>query len=214
MDCCRSGYDEVFTERQARWQRRRYERRGLTGPGRAVVEWLESRGLHDGAQVLEIGGGLGELQVQLLRDGAARATNVELAGSWESEAERLLATHGLQGRVDRVLGNVVTQPGLAGEADVVILNRVVCCYPDFSALLGAAGVRARRAVVFTHPPRTSFVRAGLSLVNAWEQLRGRDYRAFAHPPAAMRGVLTDLGFRPVTRQRQGVWWLQALERAA
>lgn len=213
MDCC-GGYDDVFTSRQAARERRRFERSGLTGPGLAVVDWLVSRGLHQGASVLEIGGGVGDVQVELLRRGAARSVNVELSRSWEAEAGRLLGRYGLADRAHRVLGDLVTQPRLAGTADVVILNRVVCCYPDYAGLLQGAGERARRALVFTHPPRTAFVRAGLSGVNTWQRFRRREYRAFAHPPAAMLAALADVGLRPVTRERSGLWWVQGLERAA
>lgn len=214
MECCGRGYDEVFTERQARWKARRFEQRGLTGPARAIAEWLVSGELQQGASVLEIGGGIGELQVELLRRGAGRATNVELSRSWEAEAGRLLRRSGLEGRVDRVFGDLVESPWLAGEADIVILNRVVCCYPDHAGLLRAAGERARRALVFTHPPRTPPILAGLSVVNAWERFRRREYRAFAHPPAAMLQVLTATGLREVCHERAGVWQVRGLERAA
>lgn len=211
MDCC-GGYEEVFTERQARWVRRRFDRRGLTGPGREIVRWLGSRGLVEGVSVLEIGGGLGEVQVELLQRGARRVTSVELTASWETEAVRLLAAHGLDGRVERVVGDLVHQSGLAGEADVVVLNKVVCCYPDHAGLLRAAGQRARRALVFTHPPRTVPVRAGLCVLNAWQRARGRDYRSFAHPPEAMLQVLRGTGLRPVHSRQAGLWRLQSLER--
>lgn len=211
MDCCSSGYDEVFTERQARWLRRRYERRGLGEPGRSMVDLVAARGL-DGVTVLEIGGGVGELHVELLRRGAARATSVELTSSWDGEAERLLRDHGLEGRATRVCGDLVQDPGLAGEADVVVLNRVVCCYPDVAGLLAAAGSRARRTLVFSYPPRNAVVRAALALVNGWQRLRGRDYRAFAHPAAAMHEALEAVGLRPVARTRRGVWTVSALER--
>ena len=213
MECC-GGYDEVFTERQARWVRGRFERRGLTGPAREIVRWLGSRGLQEGVSVLEIGGGLGELHVELLRRGAARATSVELTGSWEREARRLLAAEGLEHRVERVLGDLVHQPDLAGQADVVVLNKVVCCYPDHAALLQAAGERARRALVLSHPPRTPLVRAGLTVLNAWERLRGHDYRAYAHPPEQMLEELSATGLRPVTSERAGLWWVQGLEPVA
>lgn len=213
MDCCGSGYDEVFTQRQARWLRRRYEQRGLGEPTRSMVDLLVDRGLA-GANVLEIGGGVGELHVELLRRGAARATSVEITGSWEEEAHRLLADHGLQDRVRRVFGDLVQDPGLAGEADIVVLNRVVCCYPDVVGLLTAAGSRARRTLVLSYPPRNAVVRAGLATVNGWQRLRGRDYRAFAHRPRAMHEVLGHVGLRSFVRTRRGVWIVSALERTA
>lgn len=211
MECCGSGYDEVFTERQARWMRRRYDRHGLGQPARAMADLVAGRGL-EGASVLEIGGGLGDLHVELLRRGAATATNVELSTSWEGPAGELLRGHHLEGRVTRVFGDLVQDPGLAGEADVVVLNRVVCCYPDFAGLLAAAGRRARRMLVFSYPPSNAIVRAGLSVINGWQRFKDRDYRAFAHPPAAMHEVLEQAGLRPAVRTRQGVWRVSVLER--
>ncbi len=211
MDCCSSGYDEVFTARQARWVRRRYETHGLGQPAAALADLAAAHGL-DGRSVLEIGGGVGDLSVDLLRRGAATATNVELSSSWEEQAGELLDAHGLRGRVTRVVGDLVTEPGLAGEADVVVLNRVVCCYPDFAGLLTAAGSRARQTLVFSYPPRHPAVRAGLAVVNGWQRLRGRGYRAFAHPPSAMHEVLQGVGLRRVAGGRQGVWRVSALER--
>ncbi|AXH95181.1 class I SAM-dependent methyltransferase [Ornithinimicrobium avium] len=212
MDCCGSGYDEVFTERQARWLRRRYEKRGLGEPGRTMVDLVAARGL-DGATVLEIGGGVGELHVELLRRGAARASSVELTSSWGAEARRLLRDHQLEGRVTRAVGDLVQDPGLAGEADVVVLNRVVCCYPDVVSLLAAAGSRAGRTLAFSYPPRNAVVRVGLAVVNGWQRFKGRDYRAFAHPPGMMHEVLEQAGLRPVVRTRSGVWTVSVLERA-
>lgn len=211
MDCCGSGYDEVFTERQARWMRRRYASHGLGQPARTMADLAAAHGL-DGTSVLEIGGGLGDLHVELLRRGAATATNVELSTSWERPAAELLREHGLEGRVTRVLGDLVQDPALAGEADVVVLNRVVCCYPDFPGLLAAAGRRARRTLVFSYPPRNALVRGGLAVVNGWQRLKGRDYRTFAHPSGAMHEVLEEVGLRRVAREREGVWKVSALER--
>lgn len=211
MDCCSSGYDEVFTARQARRVRRRYEAHGLGQPGRALADLAAARGL-DGRSVLEIGGGVGDLHVELLRRGAASATNVELSPSWDEEAARLLEAHGLDGRVTRFVGDLVQDPGLAGEADIVVLNRVVCCYPDFAGLLAAAGSRARETLVFSYPPQHAVVRAGLAVANGWQRLRGRGYRAFAHPSRAMHEVLEEVGLRRAAGGHQGVWRLSALER--
>ena len=89
-DCCEpDGYDQTFSHRFARRLAKRYRRRGLSRSSRAIVSFLAGRGI-DGATVLEIGGGVGEIQVELLRLGAARATNLEISTNYESEAARLL----------------------------------------------------------------------------------------------------------------------------
>jgi hypothetical protein len=50
-------------------------------------------------------------------------------------------------------------------ADLVMLHRVVCCYPDYERLLGAAADHARRALVFSYPPRNALSRAFYSVFN-------------------------------------------------
>ena len=71
--CCNPrGCDEFFNPRFARRMARRYRKRGLDKPSRRMVEFLEQRGELDGATVLEIGGGVGEIQLELLKRGAAK----------------------------------------------------------------------------------------------------------------------------------------------
>src|SRR5207302_1866448 len=64
-----------------------------------------------------------------------------------------------------ILGNFAAIAASLSEADVVTLDRVVCCYPDASALLGAAAARSRRLLAFTHPPDRWYLRGGFSVVN-------------------------------------------------
>ena len=134
----------------------RYRRRGLDKTAQRMVDFLASRGV-EGATVLEIGGGVGEIQLELLKRGAARAVNLELSPGYDAEAARLAREAGLEDRVERRLHDIAVAP--AEPADVVVLHRVVCCYPDYERLLGAAAEHARQALVFSHPPRNIASRA-------------------------------------------------------
>ena len=152
-ECCDGhGYQETFGEGFARRMSRRYHQRGLSRTQQRLVDFLAERGL-EGATVLEIGGGIGEIQVELLRRGAASATNLEISENYEAEAADLLRETGLAGRVSRRFHDIATSPDEVEPADIVVLHRVVCCYPDYEKLLGAAAGHARRMLVFSHPPR-------------------------------------------------------------
>lgn len=211
-DCCGpGGYDETFTDRFARRVARRYRRRGLSPASRAIVSFLTERGV-DGATVLEIGGGVGEIQVELLRHGAARATNLEISTNYESEAAQLLERSHLQGRVDRRFLDIAQQPDEVAGADIVVLHRVVCCYPDYERLLGAAGTKAGRLLVFSHPPRNVATRALMRAENGLRRLKGDSFRSFVHPPAAMLAVLGQAGLTPTFRWRGAAWRVVGLER--
>ena len=151
--CCDPrGCDEFFNPRFARRVARRYRRKGLDRAARRMVAFLESRGV-DGATVLEIGGGVGEIGLELLGRGAARALTLELSPAYDAEAARLAREAGVEGRVERRRHDIAVDPAAVEPADVVVLHRVVCCYPDYERLLGAAGTHARRLLVFSHPPR-------------------------------------------------------------
>lgn len=211
--CCRpGGYDEMFGERQARKDLRRYRRRGLHGDAREVVAFLRDAGIED-ATVLEVGGGIGAAAVELLQAGAARATNVELSTGYEAAASELLAERGVaRERLERRIGDFVAAAPELPAADAVVMTRVVCCYPDYTALLGAAAGHTRRFLVFTYPRDGAVARAVVGLANLAQRLAGREFRAYAHPRRAMLAVAESQGLR-VLRERRGlVWQVAALGR--
>jgi magnesium-protoporphyrin O-methyltransferase len=210
--CCDPrGCDQVFGPKFARHVASRYRKRGLDRASRRLVDWLLAQGI-EGASVLEIGGGVGEIQLELLRHGAARTTNLELSPAYDSEAAALIAEAGMVGRVDRRLGDIATDGSVADAADFVVLHRVVCCYPDYERLLGAAAEHARRGVVVSHPPRNVVTRSMLAMGNLGLRLRGREYRSFAHDPADMLRVLRQHGFAAKHVHRGPVWQVMTATR--
>jgi hypothetical protein len=212
-ECCGpvdpSGYGAVFDARFAEKQARRYRRRGLTRTERRLVEFLASTDTGLGGQsVLEVGGGVGEVQLELLARGAAHATNLELSAAYEAEAARLLAEAGMSDRVDRIIGiDLAVSPDAVERADVVVLHRVVCCYPEVERLLGAAADRARRTIVFSYPPRSVMTRAIVALSNLMIRASGRSYRGYVHSPDIMVGVIRARGFEAAYRHRGAAWCL-------
>lgn len=213
MSCCDRGrYGRLFNERFARRVARRYRKRGLDKQSRRIADFLRANGL-EGATVLEIGGGVGEIQVELLKAGAARSVNLELSEEYEGEARRLAEENGVVDRIDRRLHDIAAEPAAVEPADVVVLNRVVCCYPDYERLLGAAADHARRLLVFSYPPRNALSRSIVTLTNWLQALRGSDFRAFTHPPAAMLSVLDGRGLTRTYEHHGLVWQIAGLERA-
>jgi 2-polyprenyl-3-methyl-5-hydroxy-6-metoxy-1,4-benzoquinol methylase len=189
----------------------RYRKKGLDRTARRMVEFLEQRGI-DGATVLEIGGGVGEIQIELLKRGAARSMNLELSPAYDEEAKRLLREAELEDRAERRLHDIAVDPDGVESADIVVLHRVVCCYPDYERLLGAAAQRARRLLVFSYPPRNVVSRLFVGAANLAFMLLRREYRSFAHPPSAMLGVLGDDGLRRTFAHHTPVWQIAGLER--
>jgi 2-polyprenyl-3-methyl-5-hydroxy-6-metoxy-1,4-benzoquinol methylase len=212
--CCPSrDYHRFFNQRFARRLANRYRKRGLDQTAQTMVQFLQGLGM-EGASVLEVGGGVGEIQVELLKAGAARAENLELSPAYEEQARTLAEQAGVQGRLDWRIHDLAQDPGTVATADLVILHRVVCCYPNYERLLGAAADHARRALVFSYPPRNALSRAFYSVFNLVMRLTRSSFRGFAHPPAAMLAVLEDRGLRRTYQGRSRIWQVAGLERGA
>jgi magnesium-protoporphyrin O-methyltransferase len=203
----------MFGPGYARHLLSRYRRRGLDPTAAKIVDYLSGRGV-EGATVLEVGGGIGDLQVELLRRGARRATNLELVDAYDAAAEQLAKATDVGDRVTRRRLDLAMTPDLVEPHDIVVLHRVVCCYPDYERLLGAAADRARRLLVFSHPPRNALTRAFTSVQGAGFRLLGRSFRTYAHPPPAMIAVAEGRGMRPAFRRPGRIWQIVGLERPA
>lgn len=204
--CCSSDdYNAMFTSKGAADAAKRFRRRGLTGTANDLAKAVTASGIPTGS-ILEVGGGLGEIQVTLLERGnAATAVNIDLASNWEVEARRLLGDKGLDSKVERIVGDFVQiAPDLA-SADLVILHRVVCCYPDWNALLTAAIGRANRLVGLTFPVDRWWTKTMVRVGNLFNRLRNEQFRAYVHSEAAILAFIRAQGLEVSSDQSGFVW---------
>jgi magnesium-protoporphyrin O-methyltransferase len=176
------------------------------------VELLNERGLA-GQTLLEVGGGIGAVQIELLRAGVSRAVSVEITGTYESSAAALLREAGVEDRVERRVLDITQAGSAVAAADIVVMNRVVCCYPRGAVLASAAAERAREVLVMTFPKRRRWTRVAVWLANLMLAAMRRQFHIFVHPPEQILRSAAEQGLRPVLN-RPGIFWqLVALERS-
>ncbi len=212
MSCCPAAYGTVFDDREARRNARTYRKKGLDPTARRIVRYLDTQEEMP-RTVLEIGGGIGALQVELLRAGASRATNIELSPAYEAIAQDLLAEAGLTDRVQRHLGDFAATPEAFPPADVVIMHRVVCCYPEVARLVSAAASRAQRYLALSYPRNAWWVRVGFAMENLLLfAMRGIGFRIYMHPPHTILATAQSHGFTPTLQHRGWLWEAVILQR--
>ena len=210
--CCSTrGHDEFFSDGIARRDARRYRRRGLDANAQRVVDFVRGEGV-EGLTVLEVGGGVGAIQLELLRAGAAGSVNAELSAAYEPYAAGLADEAGLVGRSERRILDFARQGAGLDAADVVVLHKVVCCYPDYETLVGEAARHARRELALTFPRQVVWMRFGFAVVNFVQWIRRRSFRVYLHPPAAVLAVAGANGLEPTSRHRGLVWEFAGLTR--
>ena len=205
MSCaqCR-GIEDMFGDRMARRQLRQYRRKG---PGRATRRLLDA--IADasvvGGTFIDIGGGVGAIQHELIARGASTGTSADASPAYLAAARSEAEARGYADRMLYVEGDFVREANKVGEADIVTLDRVVCCYPDMPALLGAAADRARRTLGLIFPRGTRLMRCGVAVVNFLQRLRRHPFRVYVHDPAEIEAVLARHGLSR-SYLRDGIVW--------
>jgi magnesium-protoporphyrin O-methyltransferase len=211
--CGGNGCDGLFTERFARRAMRRYLRQGLGGDELLIAEWATESGL-GGATVLEVGGGVGALQAELLRRGAATGVVVDVVPAFEPFARELAQEAEIDDRTAWVLADLAEEPDAVGAADIVALRRVVCCSPYGPALLGAAARLTRRSLLASYPRRTWAIRAVARIQSAVFAALRKDFRVYIHDPAALDASAGEAGLSRTRTHRGLVWETVSYTRSA
>lgn len=210
--CCDPGhYDKLFDEKQARRNLRRYRRKGLDRMARSMVDRLQELGI-SGAHVLEVGGGIGAIQAELLDAGASSAVNVEISSGYEEAAHSLLGDMELEDRTHRVVADFVDEADDLEIAEVVVLNRVVCCYPHMERMVTAAAAKARQALALSFPRDRWFMRMNARIIAAWCWMTRSGFRFFVHKPAAIVAVARAQGLELAFQDRDAAWQAMVLVR--
>lgn len=213
VSCCHcQGLEQQFDRKTAERELRRYRRSGPTRSTRLLVEGLLREGVAD-ASLLDIGGGVGAVQHRLLEAGATSAVHVDVSASYIEAAREEATRRGDAGRVRFVHGDFVQLAPELGGADIVTLDRVICCYPDMEALVGSAADKARRLLGAVYPREAWWTRVGFALANLVQRLRRCSFRPFLHPPAAIDGALRSHGFGRRSLRRTSIWEIVVYARA-
>jgi magnesium-protoporphyrin O-methyltransferase len=202
---CSADRLDIFDEKAARRALRRYLDDGLGGSDALLIAaWAEDAGL-EGATVVEIGGGIGQIQADLIRRGAAAGRIVELVPEYEGPAAELAREVGVAERSSFALADLLGDPDAVEPADIVVLRRVVCCTPDGPELLGAAAGKARRTLLASYPRDRLLVRLAFRLENLAFAVFRKRFRSFVHPPAELERAVAAQGFSRSRVARGAVW---------
>jgi magnesium-protoporphyrin O-methyltransferase len=213
-DCCTpKGYRQIFSEKNAAGEARRYRRKGLDGTSKRIFDFIKDRGV-EGKTLLEVGGGIGAVEIELLKAGVTRAVNVELTPTYETAAGELLVESGLGDRVERLVMDFAEAGVEVQPADVVVMNRVICCYPDMPKLAGVAADRAKGMLVMSFPNRRWWTRLGLTLANFGFRVIRLQFRVLLHPPALILAAVEQCGFKIRLNQPGLLWQVIAFERTS
>src|SRR5262245_57716127 len=211
-NCCEVT-DKAFSESEAKSEFRDYHKRGPAKQTQLILEAIRSLGLTN-AVLLDIGGGIGTIHHELLKDVAVEATHVDASSAYLKVATEEAKRLGHDEQVKFIHADFTDVASELPQADVVTLDRVVCCYPNFRELLKAASSKSRKAIALTYPRETWYMRLALAMANFFQRISRDPFRVFLHPIADMDSLLNTEGFARVSIHRLFIWEMALYQRTA
>ncbi len=205
------GIEEVFDEKRAAAELLHFRRHGPTKTTRLLVESIASQGAA-GRTVLDIGGGLGAVQLELLSAGASEAVDVDASAGYLKAAKAEAERRGLAGRIRHLHGNFVDLAGEVAPADIVTLDRVLCCYDDAPSLLESSAAKAKQLLGLVYPIDARWVKIGVRLLNGLLGVLRKHFRAYLPPSSMVEAIAQAHGFQKSAYYRRGIWQVVVYSR--
>lgn len=202
--CTCGGCVNTFSTKQAESDLTRYRRNGPDATTRALIEAIRAQGI-EGASLLDVGGGIGAIQLELLAAGLGTAESVDASEAYVAVARREAERRGLADRTSHRFGTLTELAEECAEADIVTLDKVVCCNADLPLLLGDVVARARRMIGLVYPRDRWWNGLFSRCLAAWGWLTRDPTRWYLHTDAEIDGILRGAGFERREVQRSLIW---------
>jgi magnesium-protoporphyrin O-methyltransferase len=204
-DCCRTDYDALFNDRAARRELSAYRRKGAGGTTARLLSAIRESGAVSGASVLDIGGGVGVIGSELLEAGASALTDVDYSRAYLAAARSEVERRGHGDRATFVHGDFVRVADAIEPADVVTLDRVLCCYVDWVSLVDRSVERARQLYGLVYPVDRWWMRLSVGIIRGVTRLFGQVAPFRVHPERAVDARIRAAGFEPILEKRGFAW---------
>jgi magnesium-protoporphyrin O-methyltransferase len=194
-----------YNEKKAASELRKYRERGPIPSTKALIDVLIAEGV-EGATVLDIGGGVGAVQHELLAAGAAHVTSVDASASYLEAAREEASRRGVEDRVTYRHGDFLELAESVPAADIVTLDRVVNVYPDWKRLVELSAAHARRLYGLVYPRNTPMVKSVILVMNLILRLTRKPVRAAVRPADEIERIARENGLVPHASQNVGPAW--------
>ena len=181
MSCCQcQGIESMFDKKAAKRQLKRYLKKGPSKTTSMLLDAIHKKGVQ-GLEFLDIGGGIGAIQYDLIKAGASGGTSIEASSAYIDVVKDEILQNGLVETVSFKHGDFTTMASNVDSADIVTLDKVICCYDDMSELVGLSSKLARKIYAVIYPRDVWWTKLAFLMMNLYSRIKGCSFRTFIHP---------------------------------
>lgn len=210
--CCLHTTDSYFDQERAAKDLERYHKKGPQGTTRKLIDALRRNDLKQ-LVLLDVGGGIGIICHELISSGIEKAISVEMSSASMHLAREEATRRGSEDLFSFIHGDLVEQHALVPESDIVILDRVVCCYPDAVRLIATALAKGRHLFAISYPREKWYTRLWFRIDNWQRRRRGHEFRTYVHDEGSIRNQIKQGGFIGQYVEQTPVWNIEIYRRA-
>lgn len=202
--CQCEGIEESFSPDYVKKELARYQRKGPDRTTQILTEAILERGV-DGLTLLDIGGGVGMIQYALAEGGVQKITSVEASTAYLDASMGEAARRGYIDRISYAHGNFVDRADEISPADIVTLDRVICCFDQMEKLVGLSAERADKFYGLVYPRDVWWAKIVVAIGNLFYRLRGNPFRSFVHSTHEVEEILSRAGLKRIFYHQTLFW---------
>ena len=210
--CC--AFENAFDAGYAEGDLKDYLKNGPAKSTSALLRVIQSLTDVRDATVLDIGGGVGAVQLELLKAGAQSAFDVDGSPAYLAVAKREAARQGYADRTGYLHGDFTQVADQVADADIVTLDRVICCYPYMRSLVDAAAQKTQRVLGLVWPREAWWIHAGVAVFNLFERFSKYPLIQTLHAQGDVDAVAGAHGLAMQHAQNIGIWQVRVYARNA
>lgn len=205
MGCCQcQGIEKMFDKKTALRELKRYRKKGVHKTTRLLLDALYKQDVR-GLDFLDIGGGIGAIQNELIKVGATGGTSIDASKAYLETAQELAHVEGTADKMSYKYGDFVNIASDSDSADIVTLDKVICCYDDMPELVNLSARLARRLYGVVYIREAWWTKLFLPLLNLYPKIRGNSFRAFIHPTKKVEAIVERNGLKPYFYTQTLIW---------
>jgi len=205
-ECCEAAYEKEFDRKSARKELSDYRKGGPKKNTLRLIEAIKDHNILD-ASLLDIGGGIGAIAVELIKQGIGQVTAIDYSSGYMDVAKELSESENLSDQISYLHGDYVSLSDEIRNADIVTLDKSICCYPDYAAFVGKSVVKANRYYGIIIPRDTWWVKTGHAIGRFFSRMIGSKFRSFIHPVESIERIILESHFDRVYMEFQREWMI-------
>ena len=195
MGCCQcQGIENMFDKKSAKRALKRYLKKGPSKTTKMLLKAIHKTEVK-GLDFLDIGGGIGAIQYDLIKAGTSKGTSIEASPAYIDLVKEEIQKNNLDEIIDFKHGDFTAIASDIDSADIVTLDKVICCYDDMSELVRLSSKLSRKIYAVIYPRDVWWTKLALPFINFYPIIKGSPFRVFIHSTKKVEEIIIRNGLK-------------------